>query len=702
MEIVSQLAQEYNTTNTIVENIIELLEAKNTIPFIARYRKEQTGNINDEVLRQLVERWEYLTGLEDKKTETLKRLEELGHLTDELKNEVLAAQTLQRIEDLYRPFRPKRRTRASMAIEKGLKPLADLMIEGLIADDELLVSAKDFLTEDVETIEDAINGAKDIVAEQVSDDANHRALAKKYIERTGKYKSKGIEEDIHPYEMYEEHEELYRTTPGYRVLAMNRGEKEKKLRVGIEVNHEQVIQLLEHYIVKGGSQKLLKEAIEDGWKRLMFPALERELRQLSTETAQEEAISVFGRNLRPLLMQAPLRDKVVLALDPGFRTGCKVVVLGREGQLLDNDVIYPTEPRNDIKGSMKKLLPLISKYSVDYIAIGNGTASRETEQFVAQMIDEHKLSIFYTIVNEAGASIYSASELGKAEFPDHDVTVRGAVSIGRRLQDPIAELVKIHPRNLGVGQYQHDLNNQRLDQVLTNVVEDCVNTVGVDLNTASPALMEYVSGVNSKVAKSIVEYRTINGRFTNRKQLKEVKGLGAKTFEQCAGFMRIADGNEPLDNTAVHPESYELARRVQSEAEGKSSAELAELWEVGLFTLKDILAELEKPGRDPRDEGEAPLFRQDVLGLDDLDVGMTLSGQVRNVVDFGAFVDIGVKQDGLIHITEMSDKFCKDPHSVLKVGDKVDVTIINLDKEKERIGLSMRTSQNKGKKKTVN
>lgn len=698
MDINMTLAAEFQTSPPIVQNIIQLVEEKNTIPFIARYRKEQTGNMDDEVLRKLVERWEYLTNLETKKDEVKKRLVELGHEDETLFAAIDQTMTLQEIDDLYRPYRPKRRTRAQVAMERGLEPLAELVWAGDMDDEALRVESEKFLGEEVPTAKEALQGASDIIAERVSDDPDNRSLVKKFMERTAYYQTVGVEEDITPYEMYADHRELYRLAPGYRVLAMNRGEREKKLRVSLDVNHEQIVSLLSHGLVKSEDQVLLQAAIEDGWKRLMFPSVEREMRQLSTETAEEEAIAVFGRNLRPLLMQAPLWDQGVIALDPGFRTGCKVVALGKQGELLDHDVIYPTVPREDIVGARRILNHLVEAYDIHVIAIGNGTASRETEQFVADWIREEQPDLHYTIVNEAGASIYSASELAKKEMGEYDVTVRGAASIGRRLQDPLAELVKIHPRHLGVGQYQHDLNNQRLDQVLTDVVESCVNTVGVDLNTASPALMNYVAGISNKVAQHVVEHRTTIGRFTNRKQLLDVKGLGPKTFEQCAGFLRIPDGDEPLDNTAVHPESYDLARKVQAEGKQQTAEDLAAQWDVGAYTLKDIMVELAKPGRDPRETSDQPLFRQDVLSMDELEVGMRMTGQVRNVVDFGVFVDIGVKQDGLVHITELTDDVCRDPHRVCQVGDVVDVTIIKLDRERERIGLSMRKDSKEKRK----
>ncbi len=688
------LAKEFNLKPTHVENVLNLIDEGNTIPFIARYRKELTGNMDDEMLRLLVQRWEYLVSLNERREEILNRLTELEVLTPELEQELNMATTIQRLEDLYRPHRPKRKTRASVAIDKGLEPLAEFMFKEATSQEEIESKAEDFVDpeKDVEDLEAALSGASDIIAEWVSDSAEYRDLMKKYMERVARYVTKAVDpEDISPYEMYAEYDELYRQTPPHRVLAMNRGEKEKKIKVSLDTDMDQAFQVLWGK-VKQDAQELdiVKEAALDGFKRLMYPSLEREMRQIKTDEAQEEAIIVFGRNLKPLLMQAPVRGKTVLALDPGFRTGAKVVILNPEGMLLYHDVIYPTEPFNKVEEGEEKLLAWIEEYGVELIAIGNGTASRETEMFVADVLRNNDLAISYTIVNEAGASIYSASELAKDEFPEYDVTVRGAVSIGRRLQDPLAELVKIHPRHLGVGQYQHDLNKERLDTVLTDVVEDCVNHVGVDLNTASSALLNYVAGVSKNVAKNVIAYRDEHGRYRNREQLKEVKGLGPKTYEQCAGFLRIIDGEEPLDNTAVHPESYELAKRLR-EVEGDiNSKALAAEWDVGEYTLNDIIQELEKPGRDPRDEGDGPVFRQDVLSMEDLEEGMKLTGYVRNVVDFGAFVDIGVKEDGLVHISEMAKTYVEDPHKLLQVGDEVEVTIIKLDLERRRIGLSMK------------
>ncbi|NLV89135.1 MAG: RNA-binding transcriptional accessory protein [Tissierellia bacterium] len=696
MDIIKVLSEEFKLKPFQVKNTVQLLDEGNTIPFIARYRKEQTGELQDVVIRELSNRLNYLRNLEARKEEVIRLIDEQGKLTEELKEEILAAETLQRVDDLYRPYRPKRRTRATIAKEKGLEPLAEIIFNQSLDGEEFKKAILSFIDEEkgVNNEEEALAGAMDIIAEMVSDDADYREVLKKIINDKGIIEVEAVDkEEKSVYEMYYEYKEPVKSIANHRILAINRGEKEKKLKVSLSIDTD-LIELLIDKIVKDKEKDTaiyIERAIEDGYKRLLFPSLEREIRNNLTERAEEEAIKVFAINLKPLLMQPPIKGKTVMGIDPGYRTGCKVAVVDETGKLLDYTTVYPTEPQNQVEETKEELKKLIDKYSVDIIAIGNGTASRETELVVADTIKEIDREVSYIIVSEAGASVYSASEVGVKEFPDLDVSIRGAISIGRRLQDPLAELVKIDPKHIGVGQYQHDLNQGKLDETLKGVVEDCVNTVGVDLNTASPSLLKYVSGISTRVANSLVKYREENGKFTNRKQLLQVKGLGEKTFVQCAGFLRIPDGDNPLDNTAVHPESYEVAEELLKIDYTKEDLKtIAEKLDVGLPTLQDIIKELEKPGRDPRDELPKPILRQDVLKMEDLKKDMVLNGTVRNVVDFGAFVDIGVKSDGLVHISQLSDKFVKHPKEVVQVGDIVKVRVIDIDIERGRISLSMK------------
>lgn len=696
MDIIKVLAEEFNLKPYQVKNTVELLDEGNTIPFIARYRKEQTGELKDFVIRELANRLNYLRNLEARKEEVIRLIDEQGKLTEELKAEILAAETLQRVEDLYRPYRPKRRTRATIAKGKGLEPLAEIIYNQTLDGEEFRKAILTFVNEEkgVNSEEEALEGAMDIIAEMISDDADNREVLKKILYDKGIIVVEAVDkEEKSVYEMYYDYKEPIKTIANHRILAINRGEREKKLKVSINVDID-LIEFLIGKIVKDRSKDTsiyLEKAIEDGYKRLLFPSLEREIRNNLTERAEEEAIKVFALNLKPLLMQPPIKGKTVMGIDPGYRTGCKVAVVDETGKLLDFTTVYPTEPQNQIEETKEELKKLIYKYSVDIIAIGNGTASRETELVVADMIKELDREVSYIIVSEAGASIYSASEVGREEFPDLDVSIRGAISIARRLQDPLAELVKIDPKHIGVGQYQHDLNEAKLDETLKGVVEDCVNTVGVDLNTASTSLLKYVAGINTKIANSLVKYREENGKFANRKQLLKVKGLGEKTFIQCAGFLRIPDGDNPLDNTAVHPESYEVAEKLlEMDYKNEDLKVISEKLDVGLPTLQDIIKELEKPGRDPRDELPKPILRTDVLKIEDLKKDMVLNGTVRNVVDFGAFVDIGVKTDGLVHISQLSNKYIKHPKEVVQVGDIVKVRVLDVDIERGRISLSMK------------
>ena len=697
MDILKVLTDEFKLKPFQVKNTVELLDEGNTIPFIARYRKEQTGELQDMVIRDLSNRLTYLRNLESRKEEVIRLIDEQGKLTDELKNDILISDTLQRIDDLYRPFRPKRRTRATIAKEKGLEPLSDIIWSQDLDGEEFKRAIANFIDEEkgVNNEDEALAGAMDIIAEIVSDDADNREFIKKIINNKGILTTEAVDkEEKTVYEMYYDYKEPVKSVANHRILAINRGEKDKKLKVNLDMDGVDLAELLIEKLRKDKNKDsfiYIQRAVEDGYKRLLFPSLEREIRNNLTERAEEEAIKVFALNLKPLIMQPPIKGKNVMAIDPGFRTGCKVAVVDETGKMMDFTTVYPTEPQNKVEETKGKLKELINKYNVDLIAIGNGTASRETEMVVAEMLREIDRKVSYIIVSEAGASIYSASEVGIKEFPDLDVSIRGAVSIGRRLQDPMAELVKIEPRHIGVGQYQHDLNQGKLDEALTGVVEDCVNTVGVDLNTASPSLLKYVAGVSTRVANSLVKAREEKGKFSNRKELLKVKGLGEKTFIQCAGFLRIPDGDNPLDNTGVHPESYEVAEKLLSMNYTKGEIEkIAEELNVGVLTLEDIIKELEKPGRDPRDEMPKPILRQDVLKIEDLKEGMELNGTIRNVVDFGAFVDIGVKEDGLVHISQLSNKFIKHPKEVVKVGDIVKVRIVEVDMERGRIALSMK------------
>ena len=695
MNIEQILTEEFNLKPYQARNTIKLIEEGNTIPFIARYRKEETGNLKDTVLREFNSRLNYLKNLESRQKEIIRLIEKQGKLTDELKEEILNTYTLQRLEDLYRPFRPKRRTRATIAKEKGLEGLANVLISQNIKNYELKSIIYGYIGEGkgVYTEEEALQGAMDIIAENISEDAEIRQTIRNIANSKGVLKVEAVDEDAQsPYEMYYSYKESIRTIPNHRILAINRGEKEKFLKVSLLLPEDEILSKIKKRIIKNTeleTAKYLEKSIEDGYKRLIFPSIEREIRNSLTERAEKEAIDVFALNLKPLLMQPPVRDKVIMGIDPGYRTGCKVAVIDETGKLLDYTTVYPTEPQNKVDETKEVLRTLIYKYKIDIIAIGNGTGSRETEMVVADIINNLDRQVFYTIVNEAGASIYSASEVGQEEFPELDVSIRGAISIARRLQDPLAELVKIDPKHLGVGQYQHDLNEKKLDEALKGVVEDSVNTVGVDLNTASPSLLQYVASITTKVAANIVEYRENVGKFKSREELKKVKGLGPKTFTQCAGFLRIPDGLDPLDNTAVHPESYDIARKLMEiDFDNMDLKELAQQLNVGMLTLKDIMDEIKKPGRDPRDEMPKPIFRQDVLKLEDLKKDMVLTGTVRNVVDFGVFVDIGVKQDGLVHISELSNSYIKHPKEVVKVGDIIKVRVLDIDMERKRISLS--------------
>ncbi|NMA85843.1 MAG: RNA-binding transcriptional accessory protein [Tissierellia bacterium] len=696
MDIGNILVKEFQLKPFQVHNTIELIDQGNTIPFIARYRKEQTGNLQDTVLREFHQRLNYLRSLEERQLEVIRLIEEQGKLTEELKGDILSAVTLQRVEDLYRPYRPKRRTRATIAKEKGLEGLADTILLQEVEIGELEKIAEKYIDfeKEVHTVEEALNGAMDIVAEIFSDNAEYRDTIRDIAYNKGIITTEGTKEEKSVYEMYYDYKEPVKAIANHRILAINRGEKEKFLKVSLYLPEEEIISKLESLIItnsQSDSKIYLEKTIEDSYKRLIFPSIEREIRSSLTERAEEEAIKVFSLNLEPLLMQPPIRGKIIMGIDPGFRTGCKVAVVDDTGKLLAYTTVYPTEPQNKIEETKVELTKLIRKHNVDIIAIGNGTASRETEIVVAEMINEIPESVSYIIVSEAGASVYSASEVGQEEFPDLDVSIRGAISIARRLQDPLAELVKIEPKHIGVGQYQHDLNQGKLNEALSGVVEDSVNTVGVDLNTASPSLLKYISGISKRVATNLVEYREEVGKFQSRDELLKVKGLGEKTFVQCAGFLRIPDGVNPLDNTAVHPESYEIAEKLfEMDIKEKSIGELSKELNIGMLTLKDIVKELEKPGRDPRDEMPKPIFRTDVLNMEDLKEDMVLTGTVRNVVDFGAFVDIGVKEDGLVHISHLSNKFVKHPKDIVKVGDIVNVRILDVDIERGRISLSMK------------
>ena len=710
MDIIRKLREEFGITQSQAENTVRLLDEGNTVPFIARYRKEMTGSLDDQIIRQLSERLTALRNLEDRRTQVRTAIAEQGRLTDALAAKLDAAQTQTEIEDIYRPFRPKRRTRASIAKEKGLQPLADIIWgQKLIGTPEEAAKAFVDSGQGVDTVLDAINGAMDILAEQISDDADLRKLLREETIKCGAIVSKKTKDEPSVYEMYYDYREPLKKAAGHRVLAMNRGEKEGFLSVKIEGEEEKLLQRMEKRLIRRSSDTadILREVIADSYKRLIAPSLEREIRNDLTEKAEEAAIGVFRENLRQLLLQPPISGKVVLALDPAYRTGCKIAVIDATGKPLETTVVYPTPPQNKTAEAEKKLLALIEKYGVDLISIGNGTASRESELFVAEMLKKTSRRVQYIIANEAGASVYSASKLGAEEFPDYDVSLRSAVSIGRRIQDPLAELVKIDPKSIGVGQYQHDMNQKRLGEALSGVVEDCVNSVGVDLNTASPALLSYVAGIHATVAKNILKYREEHGKFTARRELLKVAKLGPKAYEQCAGFLRLPESEMPLDRTGVHPESYAaaegllalcgygladvaakkvsgLAKKIKSPE--KTAAELG----IGVPTLEDIMRELEKPGRDPREDAPAPVLRSDVLSMEDLQEGMVLTGTVRNVIDFGVFVDIGVHQDGLVHISQICDRFIKHPLEAVKLGDVVQVKVLSVDLQKKRIALTMK------------
>lgn len=718
MDINQKITEELGVKKWQVEAAVKLIDEGNTIPFIARYRKEATGTLDDEQLRKLYERLTYLRNLEEKKEQVLASIEEQGKLTEELKAKIVAAQTLVVVEDLYRPYRPKRRTRATIAKEKGLEPLAAL-ITLQKAKEPLEKLAEDYVNKEkgVETVKDALDGAKDILAEAVSDEAAYRSWIRKRTMQKGTLISTAKDEKQESvYEMYYEFEEALSKLAGHRILALNRGEKEKFLTVKVEAPQDDILRYLEKQIIRTDNPyttPVLQEVAEDSYKRLIAPAIEREIRSELTEKAEDGAIEVFGKNLEQLLMQPPITGRTVLGWDPAFRTGCKLAVVDPTGKVIGTTVIYPTAPTTPkkIQASKDLLKKIIPKYHVSLISVGNGTASRESEQFIVELLKEIPEKVEYIIVNEAGASVYSASKLASEEFPNFDVGQRSAASIARRLQDPLAELVKIDPKSIGVGQYQHDMNQKKLSEALSGVVEDCVNKVGVDLNTASAPLLSYISGISSAIAKNIVVYREENGKFTNRKQLLKVAKLGPKAFEQCAGFMRIQNGDNPLDATSVHPESYAAAEEllkkqgfsVDDIKGGKLTGlsltirdkkRLAEELGIGEITLEDIVKELEKPGRDPRDEMPKPILRTDVLEMKDLTEGMVLKGTVRNVIDFGAFVDIGVHQDGLVHISELSDKkFVKHPLEVVSVGDIVDVKVLSVDLKKKRIQLTMKGIQ---------
>lgn len=710
MDIIRKLREEFGITQSQAENTVRLLDEGNTVPFIARYRKEMTGSLDDQIIRQLSERLTALRNLEDRRTQVRTAIAEQGRLTDALAAKLDAAQTQTEIEDIYRPFRPKRRTRASIAKEKGLQPLADIIWgQKLIGTPEEAAKAFVDSGQGVDTVLDAINGAMDILAEQISDDADLRKLLREETIKCGAIVSKKTKDEPSVYEMYYDYREPLKKAAGHRVLAMNRGEKEGFLSVKIEGEEEKLLQRMERRLIRRSSDTadILRGVIADSYKRLIAPSLEREIRNDLTEKAEEAAIGVFRENLRQLLLQPPISGKVVLALDPAYRTGCKIAVIDATGKPLETTVVYPTPPQNKTAEAEKKLLALIEKYGVDLISIGNGTASRESELFVAEMLKKTKRRVQYIIANEAGASVYSASKLGAEEFPDYDVSLRSAVSIGRRIQDPLAELVKIDPKSIGVGQYQHDMNQKRLGEALGGVVEDCVNSVGVDLNTASPALLSYVAGIHAAVAKNILKYREEHGKFIARRELLKVAKLGPKAYEQCAGFLRLPESEMPLDRTGVHPESYAaaegllalcgygladvaakrvggLAKKIKSPE--KTAAELG----IGVPTLEDIMRELEKPGRDPREDAPAPVLRSDVLSMEDLQEGMVLTGTVRNVIDFGVFVDIGVHQDGLVHISQICDRFIKHPLEAVRLGDVVRVKVLSVDLQKKRIALTMK------------
>lgn len=713
-KIIQIIATELNIKKSQVENTIKLIDEGNTIPFIARYRKEVTGGLSDEVLRTFGERLNYLRNLEKRKEEVTNSIEEQGKLTEEIVKDLENAITLAEVEDIYRPYKQKKKTRATVAKAKGLEPLAEIILaqEETKAIQEI---AAEYISEEkeVKTVEEAIQGALDIIAEMISDNPEYRKLIKQIIYSKGIIKTTATKpEEKSAYEMYYDYSENVNKIPSHRILAINRGEKEEFLKVKIEKEEDKILEKIEKDIIKGETQftQYLKDTIQDSFKRLIEPSIDREIRSDLTEKAEEQAIKVFGKNAKQLLLGAPIKGITVMGFDPAYRTGCKIAIIDETGKVLDITTVYPTEPQNDVEGAEKELVRLINKDHVDMIAIGNGTASRESEMFVSEMIKKCDHEVLYTIVSEAGASVYSASKLATEEYPDINVSIRGAISIARRLQDPLAEFVKIDPKSIGVGQYQHDVNQKKLEESLAGVVEDSVNKVGVDVNTATPSLLSYVSGINKTIAKNIVKYRDENGKLKTRKELLKVPKLGKVAFEQCAGFIRIPDGTNPLENTAVHPESYDIAEELlktlgygTEDLKDKDKlielrkklcsinlTETAKALNVGEMTLKDIIDELSKPGRDPREDMPKPILRQDVLKFEDLKEGMILTGTVRNVIDFGAFVDIGVKHDGLVHISEMSEKFVKNPSDIVSVGDIVKVKVIGIDTERQKVKLSMK------------
>lgn len=711
MDINQILKSEFNLRDSQIENTIKLIDEGNTIPFIARYRKEMTGEMSDVTLRAFHEKLTYLRNLQSRKDDVQRIIQEQGKLNKEIEKSIEQAKTLQEVEDIYAPFKQKKRTRATIAKEKGLEPLAMAILNENI---NLKIEIPKYIDEEkeVNSEEDALKGAKDIIAEIVSEDAKLRKYIRELALKEGVISSKSTKDEKSVYDMYYDYSEGVRNMAPHRVLAINRGEKEEFLKVKLEINNDKVVNyIFNTYINKNNknNEEEIKLSIEDAYKRLIFPSIEREIRNHLTEMAHERAISVFGQNVKSLLLQPPVRDKVVMGFDPAYRTGCKIAVVDKNGKLLDYTTVYPTKPQNDVDKAKKTLKDLIEKYDIDIISIGNGTASRESEQFVSEMIKEINRDVQYTIVSEAGASVYSASELANEEHPDINVSIRGAISIARRLQDPLAELVKIDPKSIGVGQYQHDLNKKRLEEVLSGVVEDAVNSVGVDLNTASYSLLEHVAGINKTIAKNIIEYREENGDFTSRAQIKKVKRLGPQAFTQCAGFLRIVNSKNPLDNTSVHPETYDVCKKLLeklgyslediknkniNDIDDKVSSigidSLSKELEVGIVTLKDIISEIKKPGRDPREEGIKPVLRTDVLKIEDIKEGMILKGTVRNVVDFGAFVDIGIKNDGLVHKSQMSNKYVKDPMTIVTVGDVIDVKVIGIDLKTQKVSLTMK------------
>lgn len=713
-KIIDELSIELNIEKNKIGNTIKLIDEGNTIPFIARYRKEVTGNLSDEVLRKLNDRLIYLRNLEARKDEVIRLIDEQGKLTEELKNSILNASILTEVEDLYRPYKQKKRTRATIAKEKGLEPLAKLIISQTVKDgnkDEIVTK---YINKEkgLETVEECINGALDIIAEDISDNAKYRKKIRGITYRTGKLVTTAVNKDESTvYDMYYNFSEEIKKIPSHRILAITRGEKEKVLKVKLDLDEESVLKYLERETLKGDS--IFKDdlilCIEDSYKRLIKPSIEREIRGELFEEASEKAIEVFGVNAKNLLMQPPIKNVVVMGFDPAYRTGCKIAIIDDTGKLLDYTTIYPTQPQNDIVGATKSMIELINKYNVNIIALGNGTASRESEKFIAEVIKKIDKKVYYAIVSEAGASVYSASELATKEYPDINVSIRGAISIARRLQDPLAELVKIDPKSIGVGQYQHDVNQKRLDESLTGVVENVVNNVGIDINTATPSLLSYVSGVNKQVATNIVKYREENGKFNSRKEFLKVPKLGKAAFVQCAGFLKVPESKNILDNTMVHPESYEKAEElisslgfniknlttknmgeVISKLDNVNIDNISKTLNIGSLTMQDIVTELKKPGRDPRDEMPKIVVKSDVLSIDDITEGMILTGTVRNVVDFGAFVDVGIKNDGLVHISEISDKYVRNPMEEVAVGDIVKVKVIGIDKAKGKVSLSMK------------